>query len=217
MNGLIFERVKGTVIGAQKISETKIYSSGGGGYVGQYGGRVQAPKIHSTSSTNMDFFLLKEDGIEVNVKLRDRDIPLREGQQVTMLMAKKSRNDSAYWVGLFNHNTMKIHFLLSDSVMENIGVVKRIRFFSLATLVLFLLVEALIFFIFLESDFEQKVKFIQSQKDRNDIFIGFIANSIGVSIIFSLFIYFILKMFYYFKSKVRLKKFEKRVFDEIQE
>ena len=106
-----FWQVTGEVLGQNKYSETHVSSSGGGGHVTQHGGHVSAPKVHSTTVTNHEFWIKTDDGTEESVQLSGYDIPLREGQRITLISAGVKGYDSGYFSILVNHNTSKHWFI----------------------------------------------------------------------------------------------------------
>ena len=108
-----FWRVTGEVLGQNKYSKTHVSSSGGGGYVGKGGGHVSAPKVHSTTVTHHEFWIKEEDGSEKSVKLSGHDIPLREGQKITLISAGIKGKDSGFYSVLVNHNAKKHWFINS--------------------------------------------------------------------------------------------------------
>ncbi|WP_165313155.1 hypothetical protein [Vibrio ziniensis] len=106
-----FWSVTGEILGQNKYSETHVSSSGGGGYVGQHGGHVSAPTVHSTTVTNHEFWIKKEDGSEKSIQLAGHDIPLREGQKITLISAGIKGKDSGYFSVLVNHNANQHWFV----------------------------------------------------------------------------------------------------------
>lgn len=109
-----FWKITGNVIDHNKYSETHVFSSGGGGYVGPSGGHVSTPQINSTVVTNQELWINTDDGREVNVQFSDRDIPLREGQRVTLIGAKLKGKDTGYYSVLINHNANQ-HWFINDA------------------------------------------------------------------------------------------------------
>ena len=81
---IVFWEITGEVMSSNKHSETQVWSSGGGGYVGPQGGQVAAPTVQSRAITNHEFWLKTTDGKEKSIQLSDVDIPLREGQKITL-------------------------------------------------------------------------------------------------------------------------------------
>ena len=108
-----FWQVTGEVLGSNKYSETHVSSSGGGGYVGQHGGHVSAPTIHSSTVTNHEFWIKTEDGLEKPIKLRGIDVPLRPGQKITLISAGRKEAGSGWYSILVNHSAGKHWFINS--------------------------------------------------------------------------------------------------------
>jgi hypothetical protein len=106
-----FLQVTGEVLGSNKYSETHVSSSGGGGYVGKYGGNVSAPQIHSTAVTNHEFWIKTEDGVEVDIKLQGTDIPLRVGQRISVIAATRKGSERMWYSVLVNHSAGKHWFI----------------------------------------------------------------------------------------------------------
>lgn len=118
-----FWSVTGEILGQNKYSETHVSSSGGGGYVGKHGGHVSAPQVHSTTVTNHEFWIKKEDGSEKSVQLAGHDIPLREGQKITLISAGVKGKDSGYFSVLVNHNANKHWFInKADSLNKHLKI-----------------------------------------------------------------------------------------------
>ena len=117
-----FWQVTGEVLGTDKYSEThvSVSSSGGGGYVGAYGGHVSAPTVHSTSSTvtNHEFWIKTEDGLEKDIKLRGVDIPLRPGQKITLISAGRKGAGNGWHSILVNHSAGK-HWFINNAEALN--------------------------------------------------------------------------------------------------
>ncbi|WKE65318.1 hypothetical protein PVT67_16885 [Gallaecimonas kandeliae] len=111
---IVFWSETGEVLSQNKYSETHVSSSGGGGHVGRNGGHVRAPKIKSTTVINHEIWIKKDDGKEKNVKLVGQDIPLREGQRVTLISAGVKGENSSYHSVLVNHNANK-HWFINDA------------------------------------------------------------------------------------------------------
>jgi len=97
-----FSAVTGEVSGTHKLAETHVSSSGGGGYISQGSGFVSAPKITSKVVVKQEFFLKENGGKQMPVQLSGMDIPLMDGQKVTMISAGQGRNSP--WTHLVNHD-----------------------------------------------------------------------------------------------------------------
>jgi hypothetical protein len=111
----------GEVISQNKYSETHVWSSGGGGHLGPRGGHVAAAQTHSSVTTKQEFWLKLDDGTEKSVQLGGYDIPLRESQKISILMAQTETSESAYYAALINHTSSKTHTILSaDSILDKL-------------------------------------------------------------------------------------------------
>jgi len=106
-----FWEVTGEVIGSDKFSETRVSSSGGGGYISPNGGRIQTPTVRSSSVTNHEFWMKTDDGLEKDISIRGSDIPLRTGQRVTIISAGREEANSGYYSVLVNHTAGKHWFI----------------------------------------------------------------------------------------------------------
>jgi len=102
-----FKVVTGYILSDKKHSETKVLSSGGGGYVGSYGGFVEGPEIHSKAITCHEFWLASENGNEEYVQIRGADIPLREGQKVSLIYLREKGKPDSHHALMINHNANK--------------------------------------------------------------------------------------------------------------
>ncbi|MEI6428288.1 MAG: hypothetical protein WCO45_07855 [Pseudanabaena sp. ELA607] len=75
----------GEVAGSKTWSDTIVTGSGGGGYVGKYGGYVAAPKISSTVKIRTVFYMILDNGQEVQIDSSGWDFSPRDGQRVTAI------------------------------------------------------------------------------------------------------------------------------------
>jgi len=114
---IAFYAVSGKVLETKKYTETHVSSSGGGGYASTSGGystvHISAPKIESKVLTNLEFWIQTSDGEEEAIKLPGVDIPMREGQIITLISAHKPENKEGTWTLLVNH-TAKNYWTLSN-------------------------------------------------------------------------------------------------------
>src|SRR5690606_20008285 len=97
----------GIVHGSKTWTSTQVHSSGGGGHIGPYGGRVEAAKISSSNTTHNAFFLVEEGGEEVGIALADVPFNVRDGHYVTAIYAGHQSDDWWWLTRLHNHNTEK--------------------------------------------------------------------------------------------------------------
>ncbi len=140
MNGITVESIKGEVIGLQKHSKTKVYSSGGGGYVGKFGGYVSSPNISSSSTEIVEFFLRTANGSEEPVKLANITFPVRNDHSVTMVWVENVKMKKGRWVAAANHDTGKKHFLCTDQSLIDLKIMKRkLKISSFTSLLILLL------------------------------------------------------------------------------
>ncbi len=93
----------GEVISQNKYSETHVSSSGAVGNVG--------PTVHSTTVTKHEFWIRKEDGSEESIQLSGHDVPLREGQKITLIISGLKGGNYSYYTILVNHSANKHWFL----------------------------------------------------------------------------------------------------------
>ena len=115
-----FWEITGEVMSSSKHSETQVWSSGGGGSVGPQGGYVAAATVHSKAITNHEFWLLTADGKEKVIQLKDVDIPIREGQKITLIAAQEKDSETAYYSVLVNHNAEKYYIIQSAEKLNEL-------------------------------------------------------------------------------------------------
>jgi hypothetical protein len=94
----------GTVFSSRKRSEINLRSSGGGGYLQGGSGYVSGPTVTSTVSTKHEFWVRTDQGEEIPVQLTNSDIPLAEGQRVSLFYAESSRATKMHLVKMVNHS-----------------------------------------------------------------------------------------------------------------
>ena len=76
----------GEVVGEKTWSSTQVSSSGGGGFVGQHGGYVHAPRVHSSVSVHEQFFVRGESGEERPVETSNGGrVGVRIGHHVSLV------------------------------------------------------------------------------------------------------------------------------------
>lgn len=118
INRIKFKALTGTVLNSEKRSHTDTYTStsGGGGYIYQGTGYVNAPRTTTRTVTTHthEFWLAKEDGTEQCIKLTNTDIPLREGQKITMISAFREGDNKSSWIHLVNHSANRYWNILNE-------------------------------------------------------------------------------------------------------
>lgn len=97
--------ISGEALGAAIWSTTQVHSSGGGGYVGPYGGHVSAPTVSSSSTTHKRFFIRGDNGKESEIELANSSFGVRDGHRVTAVYAQHRESPSGWLVYLHNHDT----------------------------------------------------------------------------------------------------------------
>lgn len=97
-----FRSVTGEVTGTHKHAETYVSGSGGGGYTHNGTGYNSPVQINSTVVVKQEFFLKPNNGNEIPVKLSNEDIPLKDGQKITMISGHAGEKGD--WTHLVNHN-----------------------------------------------------------------------------------------------------------------
>jgi hypothetical protein len=94
-----FGSVWGDVVGSHKHSETDVWGGGGGAGNGAPTNVV----IRSSVTVKQEFFLTSRDGKERPIQLSGVDIPIRDGQKITMVSASVDGDATFYWVRIVNH------------------------------------------------------------------------------------------------------------------
>ncbi len=97
----------GTVLGERSSSKTHVESYGGGAYVGQYGGYVEAPRIYTTTTTKQEIWIMYPDGREVCKDVYNSDVKVHAGHKVSFVYAKFENTKDYYLLGVHNHNISK--------------------------------------------------------------------------------------------------------------
>lgn len=115
--------------GQQKVSKTHVSSSGGGGYVHQGTGFVDAPKIKSTTTTEQEFWLQAESGRQVPVRIAGDVMAVNVDQEVSLLHAGQ------LLVGIVNHSARQTAWLHRPlDVVRGAGLARWWRAASIALL-----------------------------------------------------------------------------------
>ena len=82
-----FSDVTGTVLTTKTTAIPHIWSSGGGGVLRE-GNYIAPPTIHSSVITAHEFWIQQDNGVQVPIRLSGANIPLAEGQRVSVICAK---------------------------------------------------------------------------------------------------------------------------------
>lgn len=123
---LRFRKATGLVIGINDRSEIHVRSSGGGGHVGPQGGYVPAPRIHSVKTDRLEIWIKNDGGSEECFDLPTTDIPLREGQRITLIFYVGQENKNHVSV-LVNHNANRHWFLLTADALAQVLAINPTR------------------------------------------------------------------------------------------
>ncbi len=114
----------GEVLSSDKSYETRVTSSGGGGYVGQYGGKVAAPKISSHTVERHEFWIRSEDGVELSFQLSNANIALRQGQKVSVISAARPSDEHMYVAAIVNLSASTATRVYSDEELaKQLGLI----------------------------------------------------------------------------------------------
>lgn len=113
-----FTVLSGEVLGSEKISETRITTTGGGATAGSVGVNGQPVRVSSQSIINHEFWIRTADGVEHDVTLRGVDIPLRAGQQVSLFSALRKDGKAPVPAVLHNHTAAK-RWVVRDAAALN--------------------------------------------------------------------------------------------------
>ncbi|MBK5301649.1 MULTISPECIES: hypothetical protein [Gammaproteobacteria] len=111
-----FTVLSGEVVGSEKVSETRVTSTGGV-HVNGNDRDVTPVRISSVSIINHEFWVKTPDGVEHDVKLRGVDIPLRTGQEISLISALNKDGSPLHTI-LQNHTASK-RWVLRDANVLN--------------------------------------------------------------------------------------------------
>jgi len=103
-----FSAVNGTVHGHHKRGDTIVEGSGGGGY----DGHTRPVSVSSRVVVKQDFFVEEDSGRQTPVQLSGQDIPLTDGQRVTMISGGTDKGKR--WTHLVNHSA-QLYWNLNDA------------------------------------------------------------------------------------------------------
>ena len=76
--------------------------------------RLRIYRFLSTIITHHEFWIKTEDGFEKDVKLYDEDIPLHNGQKITLIWASRKGIGNSPYIILVNHSANK-HWVLINA------------------------------------------------------------------------------------------------------
>ncbi|GLR63957.1 hypothetical protein GCM10007878_13950 [Marinospirillum insulare] len=102
------------MLSQSKHSETHISSSGGSASTDRHGARVSGPTVSSDVVTKHEIWLKEEDGNEFSFTLINEDIPIREGQKISLIFCGLKDENDGYRSALVNHSSKK-HWLFQNA------------------------------------------------------------------------------------------------------
>ena len=98
-------RFAGEVLHADRVFETHVSSSGGGGSVGPNGGYVHAPQLNSETTDHQTVFVRAEDGTEQSFEWRNWNLPVRPGSKVAVIWGAKRGEGNGSFLAARNFDT----------------------------------------------------------------------------------------------------------------
>jgi len=110
IDGQVFEFtvVTGEILSQNKFSETHVSGGGGGGAHGH----SSNISISSRAITKHEFWIKTDDGKEKAIQLEGHDIPLREGQRISVISLWEKKMQRGYTAMLINHTSGDVIKLL---------------------------------------------------------------------------------------------------------
>lgn len=107
--------LNGVVADNQHSNTTRVYSSGGGGYVGPNGGYVHAAEIHSQVTTRQSVWITDDESKDTEISFRNRQVPLRVGHRVTARFVMPQGSDEWRLETFVNHSSQQVHSWLAEN------------------------------------------------------------------------------------------------------
>ena len=104
----------GVVAENQHSSSTRVYSSGGGGYIGPNGGFIDATQIHSEVTTRQSVWITDNESRDTEVRFQNRQVPLRIGQRVTARFVMPQGSDEWRLETFVNHSSRQVYSWLAE-------------------------------------------------------------------------------------------------------
>lgn len=115
----------GRIVGSSKRSETHITHTSGTTYTNSVTGTVETTPGSTSSSTvvKQEFFLRDDQGSEVPYQLSGVDLPVHDGQTVTMISADTVNGKWHWYERLVVHDTGK-WYSITDAGPSKLGLVR---------------------------------------------------------------------------------------------
>lgn len=125
---LHFFAISGQVLDTQKRSNAHLqashsHSASNGGYIvngyGSVGGSSHSSMhVQSYNTTEHEFWVKMPDGKEACFSFADSNIPMREGQWVTLAFVRASHSKTGNMCGIYNHSSAQYHVVMPGYVIN---------------------------------------------------------------------------------------------------
>ncbi len=116
-----FWKLQGEVLDSDRYSETRVTARSG----------VGNARVRMRQKTYHDFWIRGGDGREQSIQLEDVKVPLRAGQQVTVVCAGLPRSERGWLCSLVNHSTGRSHDIIPAKTLQRRLRLERITGVSL--------------------------------------------------------------------------------------
>lgn len=115
----------GRILGSSKRSETTVYHHSASSYVSPTTGTIQYTPSSTSSSTvvKQEFFVRDDEGKEVPYQLSGVDIPVHDGQAVTMISVEQVGGKWHWFARLVNLDTQR-SYTVTDVSPSKLGLVR---------------------------------------------------------------------------------------------
>jgi len=119
-----FEVKTGTVLEHNSTYETKVHSTGGGGYIHEGRGYVEAPNIASSSTRHESIWVKLQDGEEKCITFDDTPLQVRAGQTIKLLIVRVSSSGFQYVAGVKNLQTNEFAAINAKEILTQTQLFK---------------------------------------------------------------------------------------------
>lgn len=103
-----FEDFCGQVVEASRQRETLVSGHGGGGATWDGTGATAPINISSKTIVHDEFFLVNEEGKEMDFHLTDWELPVRTGHEIQMIWIYPPKSKTGWYVLMHNLNLEKV-------------------------------------------------------------------------------------------------------------
>lgn len=108
---VLFKKITGELFEHNKLTSTDITSTGGGGVISSGKGVIRDVEITSKLMVTTELWIREDDGIEKSIQFKGDNIPLRNGQKITLIYACKQGSQHSQEAVLVNHATNNYHLI----------------------------------------------------------------------------------------------------------